>query len=99
VTLSPQQRALLERVCLKRYQVRFSHYMGSFQPTESVQVFEVGREGMDSTFRPATAHALHGRNLVRFHKYAPGESELKPTLEGLAAFRAMRETRRSNAAS
>jgi hypothetical protein len=91
VTLSPQQSALLERVCLKRYQVRFSHYMGSFQPNESVQVFEDGRTGTDNTFRPATAHALRSKNLVRFHQYASGASELRPTLEGLAAFRAMRE--------
>jgi hypothetical protein len=99
VTLSPQQQALLERVCLKRYQVRFSHYMGSFQPNESIDIIEDGQRIASDTFRPATAYALHAAGLARFSYCAPGASWLKPTPEGMAAFRAMRETRRSNAAS
>lgn len=88
--LSTRQAALLERVCLRRYQVRFSHYMGSFQPNESVTVYEDGQRG-DRTFRAITANALRDKGLVTFKSYAPSASEVKPTRAGLELFQASRK--------
>lgn len=80
--LSNRQAELLERVCLRRYTVRFSHYMGSFQPNERVEIEEDGRAA-DWSFRPQTVYALRERGLVVLRNDGPGHSEVRPTTAGL----------------
>jgi hypothetical protein len=92
--LSARQEALLERVCLRRYEVQFDHYMGSFQPNESVTIYKLDLDGKriwneraDRSFRPATAEALRSRGLVQFLRNSgPGFSIVVPTRAGLELY-------------
>ena len=91
VKLSDRQAELLERVCLKAYEVRFLHYMGTWRENESVQVYRRDEHGVDTSFRPTTAKALQDRGLVVFKRTGHAESEIRPTREGLDLFIAQRE--------
>lgn len=103
MTLPKRQRELLERVCLKRYRVLFSHYLGTFNPNERVTVYDYGRgrrpetaeyESADQSFRPSTAEALRKRGLIHYSKkdQVAGHSLLQPTRAGLDHYLASRET-------
>lgn len=84
IGLSKRQAELLERVCLKRYTVAFTHYMGNHQPNESVRIDDAtGDTFSDFTFRPTTVYALHSKGLVQFKRQAHGFSHILPTRAGL----------------
>jgi hypothetical protein len=97
--LPARQAELLERVCLKRYTVTFVHYMGSFQPNESVIVVDaqtpqgVVGAAIDRSFRPSTTEALRSKGLVRYSRegVGPGTSILEPTRLGLETFKSSRK--------
>lgn len=84
--LSPRQLALLERVCLKKYTVRYSGYAGNFRPNASVSV-QLADGPLDHSFLPHTLYSLEERKLVQ---RIPGGSHIDfkivPTPAGLDAW-------------
>ncbi len=100
MTLSKRQGELLEKVCLKKWEVQADDYMGWFQPHQSVRVINRMPQCQqdrveDVSFRISTVSKLVSLGLA-IHTRKDGArtyTVIKPTKAGLEAFNEMKGRR------